>query len=106
MSRLPKLIHMKTILSIFSVLVLTWSFQSCQDKCTGEKTYIKYTPVYISYDELRASVASESPRLLINPGKIYVYGQYLFVNEIDKGIHVINNSDPSNPANIAFINIP
>ncbi|HEU4902901.1 MAG TPA: hypothetical protein VFT06_08915, partial [Flavisolibacter sp.] len=33
-------------------------------------------------------------------------GNYLFLNEVNKGIHVIDNSNPAAPKNIAFINIP
>ena len=43
---------------------------------------------------------------LESPGKIYIYGDYLFINEINKGVHVIDNSNPSNPVNKSFINIP
>ena len=39
-------------------------------------------------------------------GKIYIRGNYIFLNEVDKGIHVINNSNPSRPENVAFIDIP
>src|SRR5687767_9397937 len=74
LSRLPKLNFMKSIFSILAILTVILSFQSCKDKCTGTRTYIKYTPVYMSYGDLRNSVASQSPRLIINPGKIYVYG--------------------------------
>ena len=41
-----------------------------------------------------------------NPGKIYVYGKYLFVNELYQGVHVFDNSNPSNPVNFSFISIP
>jgi hypothetical protein len=49
---------------------------------------------------------SSSPTALKSTGKIYVYGDYIFVNEPDKGIHIIDNSKPASPRNIAFINIP
>jgi hypothetical protein len=34
-----------------------------------------------------------------------VYGDYLFINEVNEGIHVIDNTDPSSPRNVAFIEI-
>jgi hypothetical protein len=46
------------------------------------------------------------PQGMVNTGKIYVWGNYVFVNEIEKGIHVIDNRDKTNARNIAFINIP
>jgi len=57
-------------------------------------------------DELRSSVVSGSPVDLKNPGKIYLKDEYLFINEINKGLHIIDNSDPGSPQNIAFITIP
>jgi hypothetical protein len=88
---------------ILSVLFLG----SCKkDKCIQTVTYKAYEPVYMSYDELRSSVKSEPAQPLKNPGKIYMKGNYIFVSEIDKGIHIINNSNPSAPQNVAFIKIP
>jgi hypothetical protein len=77
-----------------------------KDDCKTSYTYTMYTPVYMSYHELRNSVASTSPRDLENPGKIYVFGSYLFINEVNEGIHVIDNSDPHNPTFVSFIEIP
>jgi hypothetical protein len=43
---------------------------------------------------------------LVNPGKIYIYGKYILVNEPYKGVHVIDNTTPKTPKNIAFITAP
>jgi hypothetical protein len=88
---------------IGSIFMLSGCFN---DKCESTITYTKYNPVYISYDELIRSVASEVPRAFQNPGKIYLKDHYIFVNEIDKGVHVIDNADPTNPVPVSFINIP
>jgi len=80
------------------------SFLSCQDE-----SYVTYTanvPVYLSYDELRESVKVEQPTALVNPGKIYFKDNYIYINEYRKGIHVIDNSNPSAPVNAGFISIP
>jgi hypothetical protein len=39
------------------------------------------------------------------PGKIMTYGNYLLVTEKGKGIHVIDNSIPSNPQVMGFLAI-
>ncbi len=39
-------------------------------------------------------------------GKITVDGNYIYLSEPYKGIHVIDNSNPSSPKNVSFINIP
>ncbi|MFW2475278.1 MAG: LVIVD repeat-containing protein, partial [Sediminibacterium sp.] len=41
-----------------------------------------------------------------NPGKIVLLGNYLFLNDVDKGIHIIDLSDITNPQKISFIHIP
>lgn len=78
----------------------------CKDRLIEKRTYMANVPIYMTYEELAASVSSEQPRALTSPGKIYFKDQYLFVNEVSKGIHIIDNSDPSAPQNISFINIP
>jgi hypothetical protein len=57
-------------------------------------------------DEIRLDVKAESPRELQKPGKLYFYDTYVFINESNEGIHVIDNSNPANPRNVAFIKIP
>jgi len=88
--------------SFSAIIVLSmFLFSSCKkDKCDQTVTYKKFEPVYMSYEELRASVKSESAQALKKPGKIYMKGNYIFVNEVDKGIHIIDNSNPSSPQNI------
>jgi hypothetical protein len=51
----------------------------------------KYAPILISRTELSQSVKMQAPRAISNRGKIYIYGSYLFVNERNEGIHIINN---------------
>ncbi len=63
-----------------------------------------YRPIYLTYDELR-QVTTQGPRSLKHPGKIYVRGAYLFINEPGEGIHIINNQDPAHPEPLAFVNI-
>ena len=57
--------------------------------CETTETITIYEPVYMSYEELRASVRSESPQELKDTGKIYVKDSYIYINEKNKGIHVI-----------------
>lgn len=82
-------------------------FSGClKDECIETQKYTIYTPVYKQADELRQGVGMEASRPLTNPGKIYVYGHLLLINEIEKGIHLFNNSNPANPVNTGFLAIP
>ena len=62
-------------------------------------------PIYGDLENLR-DIRLEAPRNLEKPGKIYRKGSFLYINEIAKGVHIIDNSDPSSPEPVAFINIP
>ncbi|MFN8349588.1 MAG: hypothetical protein U0X91_31605 [Spirosomataceae bacterium] len=91
------------LLSLFSVGLLQWS---CTDRCTETRKYKRYTSVTLSQIEIRQSVRTEVARELINPGKIYTKGNYLFINELKEGLHVVDNSNPAAPKIISFIKIP
>lgn len=84
---------------------LLFCFSGClKDQC--QETFQLHIPVYKSLTEVRADMKSMAPRAIQYPGKIFTIGQYIFVNEIDRGIHVIDNANPASPKNISFINIP
>lgn len=66
-----------------------------------------YVPIFMERSELEKSVSYQTTeRDLIQPGKIYYKSPYIYVNEKYKGIHIINNTDPENPVNEAFIIAP
>lgn len=89
-------------------LVFAWifvSFQSCRRPYEPPNhTDFAYAPVYASLEEIR-DIRIEGPRNLESPGKIYVKGNYLYVIESFKGIHVINNADPADPVPVAFLQV-
>jgi hypothetical protein len=89
----------------FSCLVMLL-FSSCDEQKVKVASWTEFEPVYMSVEEFKNAVVTESPRDLVDPGKIYLYQDYLFVNEVNEGIHIIENSDPANPVNVGFINIP
>ncbi|GAB4395575.1 MAG: hypothetical protein OHK0053_04640 [Microscillaceae bacterium] len=61
--------------------------------------------MYVSRTELE-NIQTKAPQALQNPGKIYIRGNYLFVNERQQGVHIINNSNPAQPQKLAFVQIP
>jgi len=73
---------------------------------TCVSTAIDGTPVYMSYAELRSAVKRTDPRALETINRIYLYENYLFANERNQGIHIIDNTFPTSPKRIGFIEIP
>ncbi|MCP3932891.1 MAG: hypothetical protein GY705_27785 [Bacteroidetes bacterium] len=87
--------------------LFTFTFQSClEDKCDATRTFYQFVPVYKQVNEIRQNIEFSEARDLENPGKMYYYQDYIFVNELYEGIHIIDNRNPSNPVNIRFIGIP
>lgn len=96
---------MKQTRTIFSVMVLLLAFSSaCTDKIF--ETFTANAPIYLSYTDLRVAVKMTTAREMNNPGKIYFKDNFIFINEKMKGVHVYDVSDPKNPQNKGFIEIP
>ena len=75
------------------------------DQLSSTITYTTNEPVYLSYLEFRSTKAAQPAKEMVHPGKICLYGNYLFINEIAEGIHIIDNTNPSAPKSIAFIEL-
>ena len=86
-------------------MIASIAFTGCK-KFTQTKVYTANEPVYLSYEDLRSSVESDNDRALVRPGKILVTDRYIFINDYEAGIHVYNNTNPSSPEHVGFINIP
>jgi hypothetical protein len=96
----------KFLVSAIGLLMLVL-IQSCIPETEPEYAVSEsfgFRPVYSGDEDVAISI--QAPQDVHEPGKIYEYGKYLFVNEISEGIHVFDNTDPSVPAPVAFIRIP
>lgn len=74
--------------------------------CVATSAPNTHEPIYMSWKAFRSSVKVEPPRAIAVRGKIYVHGTLLLVSEPGKGIHVIDNRDPSAPQPKAFLRVP
>ncbi|HVZ97565.1 MAG TPA: hypothetical protein VG847_11860 [Chitinophagaceae bacterium] len=89
------------LLALFSLL------SGCvKDTCRYSYTYTWFEPLYKTNEAVRANIKSNPAKDIQQPGKMVLMGHYIFLNELDKGIHVLDNSNPSSPKNIRFIDIP
>lgn len=95
----------KFIFYFLAIFLTAGMLESCvKDKLTT--TYTLFRPVYKNKTAVLQSITSSTPQPLANPGKLFKYGNYIFVNEINKGVHIIDNSNPARPVNKYFIAIP
>ncbi|PIF06376.1 MAG: hypothetical protein CSA36_01905 [Draconibacterium sp.] len=95
---------MKTKQNILLLLAIILLSVSCKDKYI--EIFTSNSPIYMSYEDLRKSVKLTDATDLVNPGKLYFKDGYIFINEEMKGIHIIDNRNPSDPKNIGFIEVP
>lgn len=94
-----------TLARLVPAIGLLFTLSGClKDNLT--RTYTIMRPVFANKAEVLADVKSGEPKQLSSPGKIFIRGRYLFVNEVNKGIHVIDNVNPSSPTPVSFISIP
>lgn len=94
------------LLSFCSIAVMLLLTACVKDSIRQQHKYTYYVPVYKTKAEVRNNIKSNAIRTVENPGKINIRGNYIFLNEVDRGIHVINNANPSQPQHVAFIDIP
>ncbi len=91
---------------LFLGLGLVLSLIGCQDKFYETVTYKVNEPVFMSTADFRKSVEVISiPQSITNYGKICFYQDYLYISENEKGIHIIDNRNPSQPTIIGFIEL-
>ena len=86
-------------------VILLFSLKSCI-KDSGKMSYSFYTPIVHTSASVRAAIKNDIAQPIQSPGKIYVIGNTIFLAEKEKGIHIIDYSNPANPVNKAFIFIP
>lgn len=100
---LPFAKHGRWLLALVSILFIA----SCRDQVEQTFTYTTQVPVLMETSEFRAMLVGPQPgKAIEKTGKIYVYGDYLLINEPQEGIHIVDNRNPSSPKNIAFVDIP
>ena len=96
---------MKKVVSFLSIFVLLFNCANNDDSAQYEYVNVAH-PNLMSKSELRTSVEVLGPQAIVEAGKIYYYNGYIFINEDNTGVHVIDNTNPSDPNIIAFIKIP
>jgi hypothetical protein len=69
-------------------------------------TYTIKRPIYALKSSVLANINGNAYQSFDSVGKFYMAGKTIFLSEVDKGIHIIDNSDPTHPVQTAFLNIP
>lgn len=88
------------------LFVASLGLLSCEKKDNDKyNDYLVARPLKVSKTEFKNGVDIVAPMPIEESGKIYAYQNFIFVNDKYRGVHVIDNSDPSAPKKISFIKI-
>ena len=76
--------------------------------CWIESEPIKsiYEPEIMKRSDFEKSIAITPVRGISESGKIYVIGDFLYINDKNSGFHILNNNNPKNPFKQSFIEAP
>lgn len=98
---------MKYIKLLAFLLILgVFSCNPSDDGLPGGSTTNLYKPIIIQRAALEASIQLQEAKPIVETGKIYVKGNYLFINEPYVGFHIIDNNNPANPIPLKFLAAP
>ena len=70
------------------------------------RNYTFYRPVYKAAAEVKAEIRSSQPIALSHPGKIYFKNGYVFLNELYRGVQIIDIKNIKQPRIVSFVKIP
>lgn len=96
---------MKKLLIIIACIPIVLA--SCtKDNATVSLTFKQGTAIYGDIEEIRSVELVSPPRLIENAGKLFIGENYILIGENGKGIHILDNTNPNSPVNIAFLQLP
>ena len=95
---------LRTMRSLTLILPILFLTGCLKDQVKHHYSYFK--PVYKTRAEVQASARSITPEDISTPGKLFIRGNFAYLNEVDKGIHIIDFTNPASPKNISFLRIP
>jgi hypothetical protein len=91
---------------LFAFAITPMILSSCFVDKVDETLVVKgLRPVY-GQPGTSKIISIQEPAVIEQPGKIVYLAPILFINELNKGFHVIDNSNPAKPEKVAFISVP
>lgn len=91
---------------LFLLLGTAMLLAGCPWKTDPVDLYVRYKPVVMNRADFENSIKITEPATMQNAGKIYLKDNWMLLGDTNLGFHLYDNSDPENPKNIAFLQIP
>jgi len=86
--------------TLIHLIIASLFLASCLVEDQSEVQVTGLKPVYINSDSLQ--ILRIDTKTYENLGKFITVGNFIYINERYEGIHVIDNTNPSDPKNVHF----
>ncbi|PCE65842.1 LVIVD repeat-containing protein [Sediminicola luteus] len=104
---MEKLRNLLKVTVPFILMTVFLAQTGCENDVDSEfQNLLVATPLKMSLQDFRESGDIIPPRPILESGKIYVYGDLVFVNDKNAGVHIIDNSVRARPVKVAYLEIP
>ncbi len=97
---------MKRFYFLLGLVAMLFATACEKDSCEQTWTQVVAVPVTLDRAEIQEDIGLEPAIDLCVGGGIYAYGDYIFMNRLNEGYHILNNQRPESPQNVAFLRIP
>ncbi len=91
------------LLLVFPFLLSSCFGNVADDELANQQ---QYKPLVLERSVFEKSIILENAKPVKKSGKIYIKGDLMFVNDVNKGFHVYDYSNPKNPILLNFIKAP
>src|SRR5215212_7461699 len=91
---------LQVVAATFAFVLLPACRKDHADNKTETYTYTIHTPIYQSKTDALASINGLATAGVNHAGKLYIKGNFIYLNDVNKGIHIIDNSNPSHPVQV------
>ncbi len=68
---------------------------------------VNYRPLYQSKERFLERITTTTDSIeLLNPGKLMRVGHFKYVTDVNRGVHIYDDTDPAKPIKVAFLAVP
>lgn len=96
----------KVIVIVFCLVLTSCIFDNWGETTTVDPVFSRFEPVTLSITEFENSIEIQDKIPVTESSKIYIIGDYIFINDKRTGFHIFDNTDVANPIKKKFLKIP
>ena len=103
------LMKFRSFLNIIGLMSFSFFMSSCCLTRDCEDDYFYTDPfeaVVMTREDLESSIKVLPKQAMDRAGKIYLKEQWMFIGDHNTGFHIYDNSQPEQPIEVAFLNLP